>query len=103
MQHSSGQLYRPRLSYSSTLGIQSFSASFEQHCEGAEPALFGTFTFQAIPEPSTLSLLVLLSLGAIGVLARRFSHFSLSQEGQGAGSVPAVERERILHPLNGVR
>jgi hypothetical protein len=43
---------------SNTLQIGSFSASFEQHCEGATPALFGTFTFQAssVPEPSTLSL-----------------------------------------------
>ncbi len=27
--------------------IKTFSASFEQHCEGADPALFGTFTYDA--------------------------------------------------------
>src|SRR5439155_15598393 len=57
--------------YSPSLGIQSFSASFEQHCEGAQPALFGTFTFQAVPEPSTLSLFALSSLGAVGLMVCR--------------------------------
>jgi hypothetical protein len=57
--------------YSPTLGIQSFSATFEQHCEGGQPALFGTFTFQAVPEPGTLSLIALASLGAIGLMAYR--------------------------------
>ena len=56
--------------YSSSLGIQSFSASFEQHCEGAAPALFGTFTFQAVPEPSAVGLFI-LALGARGLLLRR--------------------------------
>ena len=31
----------------SGLEIETFSASFEQHCEGADPALFGTFTYDA--------------------------------------------------------
>ena len=42
-------------SYSPLFGIQSFTASFEQHSEGQPPALFGTFTYQ-VPEPSVLSL-----------------------------------------------
>jgi hypothetical protein len=42
--------------------INTFSASFEQHCEGRDPALHGTFTYDAmIPEP-TLALPVLASL-----------------------------------------
>jgi len=35
--------------------LQSFAVSFEQHSEGATPALFGTFTYQ-IPEPATCML-----------------------------------------------
>ena len=61
-------------SYSPTLGIQSFAASFEQHSEGARPALFGTFTYQAIatavPEPETFAML-LGGLGLIGAAVRR--------------------------------
>jgi hypothetical protein len=55
---------------SNTLEIGSFHASFEQHSEGATPALFGTFDFQssalAVPEPSSLSL---AGTGALGLLA----------------------------------
>ena len=40
--------------------IVSFSASFEQHCEGATPALFGTFTY-AVPEPGTTAALALIA------------------------------------------
>src|SRR5205807_1408426 len=36
--------------------IQSFAASFEQHCEGQPPALFGTFTYNAnVPVPTVAS------------------------------------------------
>jgi hypothetical protein len=54
----------------SGLQIDTFGARFEQHCEGATPALFGTFTYSAttpsaVPEPGmcTLGLAGLLSLG----------------------------------------
>lgn len=42
--------------------IESFSASFEQHCEGFAPALLGTFSYSAfgVPEPGTLMLLLWL-------------------------------------------
>jgi len=55
-----------------TPSLLSFGATFEQHCENAAPALFGTFYYNfdpdtAVPEPSTLSLLV---LGCCGVLGR---------------------------------
>ena len=38
--------------------VVSFAATFEQHCEGAAPALFGTFyyNFDPVPEPSTWAL-----------------------------------------------
>jgi len=60
-------------SHSPTLGIQSFSATFEQHCEGAAPALFGTFSYQ-IPEPSVLSL----ALVAVVVVRRSTSRRRLA-------------------------
>ena len=54
---------------STGLKIETFSATFEQHSEGAVPALFGTFTYNAspIPEPSTVFLLGsgLIGLGAL--------------------------------------
>lgn len=44
---------------SNTLRVGTFSASFEQHSEGAAPALFGTFQYQsaAVPEPGSLLLI----------------------------------------------
>jgi len=52
---------------SGNLQIGSFDASFEQHCEGMTPALFGTFIFQssAIPEPTTWTM---IGLGSIIVV-----------------------------------
>jgi hypothetical protein len=52
--------------------ISSFSASFEQHCEGAAPALFGTFTYNAnaqteVLEPGGYSL---VGIGMIGLFAQ---------------------------------
>jgi hypothetical protein len=54
--------------------ITSFSATFEQHSEGAAPALFGSFAFNApdpAPEPSTLTLFALGTLGPLGYAWRR--------------------------------
>ena len=58
------------VTFSGPSTIQTFGATFEQHCEGIEPALFGSFAFDAsptIPSPGTwmllssgISLLVLL-------------------------------------------
>ena len=43
-----------------TAVVDRFAATFEQHCEGAIPALFGTFSFDSdpsrIPEPTSLPL-----------------------------------------------
>lgn len=49
--------------------IDFFSATFEQHSEGAIPALYGTFTYDAsgnhtVPEPS---IFLLLSVGCISM------------------------------------
>src|SRR5262249_59570023 len=42
------------------LEVETFAASFEQHSEGAAPALFGDFTYDAritaVPEPGTFAL-----------------------------------------------
>lgn len=57
---------------SGTPTIVSFAATFEQHCEGATPALFGTFyyNYDPVPEPSTWAL---WGLGAAmtALIARR--------------------------------
>jgi hypothetical protein len=47
--------------------LETFAVSFEQHSEGATPALFGTFTYDAnaIPEPSTWAMM----FGGVGMLA----------------------------------
>jgi hypothetical protein len=55
--------------------ITSFVASFEQHCEGATPALFGTFSY-VIPEPSTLAVGV--GTGAVWLARRRGSRLKAS-------------------------
>ena len=56
------------------LKLNTFSASFEQHCEGAVPALFGTFTFDArpaaVPEPDTYTLIA-AGLLLLGLIRRR--------------------------------
>ena len=56
---------------SNQLQVGSFSASFEQHSEGATPALFGSFTFRssAVPEPPVL---MLVAIGGVLVIAWRF-------------------------------
>ncbi len=63
--------------------INSFSASFVQHCEGAEPALTGSFTYfsaapAAVPEPGTSALLAfpLLAIFFVSYLIRRPSRAS---------------------------
>jgi hypothetical protein len=60
--------------------ISSFSASFEQHCEGATPALFGTFTYNAnateVPEPAAYSL---VGVGVVCLLFMRLQRRSVSR------------------------
>ena len=47
--------------------IQTFAATFEQHCEGAVPALFGSFTFDANPVPAPVPLSPLPSIIALAI------------------------------------
>lgn len=59
-------------STASGLIIDRFSTSFEQHSEGATPALFGTFTYlSTAPEPGTLALLTLTALAPAMIVCRR--------------------------------
>ena len=46
--------------------IDYFRVNFEQHSEGLEPALFGTFEYSAVPEPATA-----LALAPVLLLMRR--------------------------------
>lgn len=55
--------------------IVSFVASFEQHCEGATPALFGTFSY-VVPEPGTLAIGV--GTGVVWLARRRGSRLKAS-------------------------
>jgi hypothetical protein len=48
---------------SGILQIGSFAASFEQHSEGAAPALFGQFSYTGVPEPSVLAMVGLAAAG----------------------------------------
>ena len=57
-----------QVSFGADNSIQSFAANFEQHCESQIPALFGTFTYAAVPEPSALCLFACVAV--FGVLAR---------------------------------
>jgi len=53
--------------------LETFSASFEQHSEGAPPALFGTITYSAtgIPEPGTCGLILAGGSLLAGLVFRR--------------------------------
>ncbi len=48
--------------------LLSFKAQFTQHSEGFAPALHGTFSYNAVPEPATVAA---LAMGAAGLFARR--------------------------------
>jgi len=50
-------------------GIETFRATFEQHSEGATPALLGTFTY-AVPEPASIGLILV----GVALLMRRRGH-----------------------------
>jgi hypothetical protein len=64
------------VTFSGPASIQTFAATFEQHCESAAPALFGRFTFDAapVPEPATWMLLGAGTLMVLVIAYRR--HFA---------------------------
>jgi hypothetical protein len=49
--------------------IQTFAATVEQHCEGAVPALFGTFVFDLNPVPAPVPVAPMPSILAIAIAA----------------------------------
>jgi len=65
----------PDATLPSGLRLLTFDATFEQHSEGAGPALFGRIQFTSslasVPEPSTLTLAALGALGLGGYGWRR--------------------------------
>lgn len=62
--------------------LLSFGATFEQHCEGAQPALFGTilynFEIVAVPAPASVAL---LSFGLLGLMAVRGRAWAATSRG----------------------
>jgi hypothetical protein len=61
--------------------IQTFTATFEQHCEGAVPALFGTFSFDANPIAAPVPVSPVPSIIAIVIAA-----FAASRRSNAFGS-----------------
>jgi len=51
--------------------IEHFAASFEQHCEAQPPALFGSFTYYLVPEPTSLAGFALAGLTTLLRIRRR--------------------------------
>ena len=66
-------------SYAADGSVSSFAFSFEQHCEGATPALFGTFTYNAnateVPEPAGYWL---VGIGIVSLLLVGFERTHLA-------------------------
>jgi len=54
------------LDANNTIQIGSFGVSFEQHSDGADPALFGTFTYNS-GVPDTGATALLLVIGVVGL------------------------------------
>jgi hypothetical protein len=61
------------VTFSAATTIQTFGATFEQHCENAMPALFGNFTYDAspVPEPASLFLFASAVGGLVGAAWKR--------------------------------
>ena len=60
------------INYAPGGGIDSFDATFEQHCEGASPALRGEFRFNAHPELSVFAP------GRLNAIENRNTHFTVT-------------------------
>ena len=68
--------------YRASGSVERFSADFEQHCEGAKPALFGQVRYnssESVPEPGTVAGLFLLGLGGVGGVLKK-SHLITGQK-----------------------
>jgi hypothetical protein len=65
------------LDANNTIEIGSFGASFEQHSDGAVPALFGTFTYHSsgaptVPDGGATALLLVIGIVGLGLCAALF-------------------------------
>ena len=93
---------RPRTSApdsgSEVIRVETFAASFEQHSEGADPALFGAFTYDArttvVPSPGTFALIL---VGLLPLL-RPARHRRKIQKGRPswAGPIAGSVTQRLL-------
>jgi hypothetical protein len=69
-----GEFTIDHLTFSAGPTIETFGVRFEQHCDGIEPALFGTFEYAAstdvrVAAPPTLALLGSALAGLLGAAA----------------------------------
>lgn len=73
-----GSFMIDHVTFSGPSTIGTFGATFEQHCENATSALFGSFTFDASPQVPEAATLPLLAFGLIWVSGLAWRRRSVS-------------------------